>query len=99
MASLAGCFCIPCRVCRLSIETADVCQICVPCLWLSCPFADVREICVPRLCLLFWVDDCSFTALVAESYNRAYMAMITVQQLAEMEEIIDFRRQVGTALR
>lgn len=37
---------------------------------------------------------CSFTALVAESYNRAYMAMLTVQQLAEMEEIIAFRRQV-----
>jgi serine/threonine-protein kinase mTOR len=38
--------------------------------------------------------DNSFTALMAESYNRAYMAMITVQQLAEMEEIIAFRRVV-----
>ncbi len=36
--------------------------------------------------------DTTFTALVSESYNRAYMSMVTFQQLAEMEEIVDFRR-------
>lgn len=36
--------------------------------------------------------DTSFTALVSESYNRAYMSMVNLQQLAEMEEIIQFRR-------
>ncbi|KAM3569626.1 hypothetical protein VYU27_008290 [Nannochloropsis oceanica] len=38
--------------------------------------------------------DTTFTALVSESYNRAYMSMVTFQQLAEMEEIIAFRRLV-----
>ncbi|KAH8049289.1 phosphatidylinositol kinase [Aureococcus anophagefferens] len=32
----------------------------------------------------------SFAALVAESYKRAYGTMVTVQQLAELEEIVGF---------
>ena len=36
--------------------------------------------------------DSRFTALMAESYNRAYPSMVTAQTLAEMEEIIDFRK-------
>ncbi|KAH8096050.1 phosphatidylinositol kinase [Aureococcus anophagefferens] len=34
----------------------------------------------------------SFAALVAESYKRAYGTMVTVQQLAELEEIVGLRR-------
>ena len=33
-----------------------------------------------------------FAALMAESYKRAYSSMVTAQTLAEMEEIISFRR-------
>jgi hypothetical protein len=36
--------------------------------------------------------DSRFTALMAESYNRAYPSMVTAQTLAEMEEIIEFRK-------
>eukprot|EP00934_Nitzschia_sp_Nitz4_P000121 Nitzschia sp. Nitz4//scaffold14_size191712//162960//172475//NITZ4_001752-RA/size191712-snap-gene-0.144-mRNA-1//1//CDS//3329537014//121//frame0 len=36
--------------------------------------------------------DGRFTALMAESYNRAYPSMVTAQTLAEMEEIIDFKK-------
>ena len=36
--------------------------------------------------------DSRFTALMAESYNRAYPSMVTAQTLAEMEEIIDFQK-------
>jgi serine/threonine-protein kinase mTOR len=36
--------------------------------------------------------DGRLTALMAESYNRAYPSMVTAQALAEMEEIIEFRR-------
>jgi FKBP12-rapamycin complex-associated protein len=42
--------------------------------------------------------DTTFTALVSESYNRAYMSMVQFQQLAEMEEIIAFRRLAGRQL-
>jgi tetratricopeptide (TPR) repeat protein len=34
--------------------------------------------------------DGRFTALMAESYNRAYPSMVTAQTLAELEEIIEF---------
>ena len=36
--------------------------------------------------------DSRFTALMAESYNRAYPSMVTAQTLAEMEEIIEYRK-------
>ena len=36
--------------------------------------------------------DSRFTALMAESYNRAYPSMVTAQTLAEMEEIVDYRK-------
>lgn len=36
--------------------------------------------------------DGRLTALMAESYGRAYPSMVTAQTLAEMEEIIDFRK-------
>ena len=36
--------------------------------------------------------DGRFTALMAESYNRAYPNIVTAQTLAEMEEIIEFKK-------
>lgn len=36
--------------------------------------------------------DGRFTALMAESYKRAYPSMVTAQTLAEMEEIISYRK-------
>lgn len=36
--------------------------------------------------------DSRFTALMAESYKRAYPSMVTAQTLAEMEEIIAYRK-------
>lgn len=36
--------------------------------------------------------DKQVTALVGESYKRAYRSIISVQELAELEEIIDYRR-------
>lgn len=36
--------------------------------------------------------DGRLTALMAESYSRAYSSMVTAQTLAEMEEIIEFRK-------
>lgn len=36
--------------------------------------------------------DSRFTALMTESYNRAYPSMVTAQTLAEMEEIIEFKK-------
>jgi tetratricopeptide (TPR) repeat protein len=36
--------------------------------------------------------DSRFTALMTESYNRAYPTMVTAQTLAEMEEIIEFKK-------
>lgn len=36
--------------------------------------------------------DGRFTALMAESYNRAYPSMVTAQTLAEMEEIIEHQK-------
>lgn len=36
--------------------------------------------------------DSRFTALMAESYKRAYPSMVTAQTLAEMEEIISYRK-------
>lgn len=36
--------------------------------------------------------DGRLTALMAESYSRAYPSMVTAQTLAEMEEIIDFKK-------
>lgn len=36
--------------------------------------------------------DSRFTALMAESYKRAYSSMVTAQTLAEMEEIITYRK-------
>ena len=42
--------------------------------------------------------DSRLTALMAESYSRAYPGMVTAQTLAEMEEIIDFRKLEERAL-
>ena len=36
--------------------------------------------------------DSRLTALMAESYSRAYPSMVTAQTLAEMEEIVEFRK-------
>jgi FKBP12-rapamycin complex-associated protein len=36
--------------------------------------------------------DQRLTALMAESYSRAYPSMVTAQTLAEMEEIVEFRK-------
>jgi serine/threonine-protein kinase mTOR len=36
--------------------------------------------------------DARLTALLAESYSRAYPSMVTCQTLAEMEEIIEYRK-------
>ena len=41
--------------------------------------------------------DSRFTALMAESYKRAYPSMVTAQTLAEMEEIIAYRKLEGRA--
>jgi FKBP12-rapamycin complex-associated protein len=41
--------------------------------------------------------DGRFTALMAESYNRAYQSMVTAQTLAEMEEIIEFQKSCSNA--
>lgn len=35
--------------------------------------------------------DTELTALVSESYSRAYEALVTVQILSEMEEVIDYK--------
>lgn len=43
--------------------------------------------------------DSRFTALMTESYNRAYPSMVTAQILAEMEEIIDFKKLEGECQR
>lgn len=42
--------------------------------------------------------DSRLTALMAESYSRAYPSMVTAQTLAEMEEIIEFRKLEEHAL-
>lgn len=36
--------------------------------------------------------DGRLTALMAESYNRAYPSMVTAQTLAELEEIVEYRK-------
>lgn len=36
--------------------------------------------------------DSRFTALMTESYKRAYPSMVTAQTLAEMEEIVEYRK-------
>mmetsp|Transcript_21493 Transcript_21493/g.52973 ORF Transcript_21493/g.52973 Transcript_21493/m.52973 type:complete len:3171 (+) Transcript_21493:99-9611(+) len=36
--------------------------------------------------------DSRFTALMAESYNRAYSSMVTAQTLAELEEVIEYHK-------
>jgi FKBP12-rapamycin complex-associated protein len=36
--------------------------------------------------------DTKLTALVGESYNRAYKVAVTLQQLSEMEEILEYKR-------
>lgn len=41
--------------------------------------------------------DSRFTALMAESHTRAYKSMVEAQTLAEMEEIITFRKLEGRA--
>jgi len=41
--------------------------------------------------------DSRFTALMTESYRRAYPSMVTAQILAEMEEIIEYRKLEGRA--
>jgi FKBP12-rapamycin complex-associated protein len=35
--------------------------------------------------------DTDLTALIGESYNRAYNTVVRVQQLAELEEVIEYR--------
>ena len=42
--------------------------------------------------------DSRFTALMAESYKRAYPSMVTAQILAEMEEIIEYRKLEGRSI-
>jgi FKBP12-rapamycin complex-associated protein len=34
----------------------------------------------------------TFSALVSESYKRAYTSMVSVQQLAEIEEVVEYKR-------
>lgn len=41
--------------------------------------------------------DSSFTALMTESYKRAYPSMVTAQTLAELEEIITYRKLESNA--
>jgi len=41
--------------------------------------------------------DGRFTALMAESYSRAYPSMVTAQTLAELEEIIEFQKTAKTS--
>jgi FKBP12-rapamycin complex-associated protein len=41
--------------------------------------------------------DSRLTALMAESYSRAYSSMVTAQTLAEMEEIVELRKIEGLA--
>jgi hypothetical protein len=41
------------------------------------------------------IMDSRFTALMTESYNRAYPSMVTAQTLAELEEIIEFKKLEG----
>lgn len=38
--------------------------------------------------------DTELRALVGESYNRAYKVVVKVQQLAEMEEVIDYKQSI-----
>ena len=40
--------------------------------------------------------DAPLSALVGESYNRVYKTLVIVQQLAELEEIVDYKRRWGT---
>ena len=42
--------------------------------------------------------DSRFTALMAESYKRAYPSMVTAQTLSEMEEIVSFRKVEDRAI-
>ena len=42
--------------------------------------------------------DSRFTALMAESYKRAYPSMVTAQTLSEMEEIVTFRKLEDRAI-
>jgi hypothetical protein len=42
--------------------------------------------------------DSRFTALMAESYKRAYPNMVTAQTLSEMEEIVSFRKLEDRAI-
>ena len=42
--------------------------------------------------------DSRFTALMAESYKRAYPSMVTAQTLSEMEEIVSFRKLEDRAI-
>lgn len=42
--------------------------------------------------------DSRFTALMTESYNRAYPSMVTAQTLAEMEEVIEFKKLEASSL-
>jgi FKBP12-rapamycin complex-associated protein len=41
--------------------------------------------------------DTKLTALVGESYNRAYNVMVRVQQLSELEEVIEYKRATDLA--
>lgn len=43
--------------------------------------------------------DTKLTALVGESYNRAYNVMVRVQQLSELEEVIEYKRSNDAARR
>jgi hypothetical protein len=40
----------------------------------------------------------SIGSLLSEKYSRAYRAMVTMQVLAEMEEVVDYKRVVDRAL-
>ena len=43
--------------------------------------------------------DTKLTALVGESYNRAYTVMVRVQQLSELEEVVEYKRTADVGRR
>jgi len=48
-------------------------------------------VCIQFIDLAREILDTELTAMAAESYQRAYGAMVSVQMLAELEEVIQYK--------
>eukprot|EP00742_Colponemidia_sp_Colp-10_P007030 GILJ01007544.1.p1 GENE.GILJ01007544.1~~GILJ01007544.1.p1 ORF type:complete len:2402 (-),score=355.14 GILJ01007544.1:281-6541(-) len=55
-------------------------------------YKDDYEVCQTYINRCRELLDTELTALVGESYNRAYRVVVQVQQLAELEEIIEYKQ-------